>query len=59
MPPKNRKCPHCGQTINVLRAPVFAGKNYCSSDCAIDAWYEAKLEAETRRLKAAFGEGTK
>jgi endogenous inhibitor of DNA gyrase (YacG/DUF329 family) len=63
VPPTNRKCPSCGQTINVLRAPIFAGKNYCTSDCAIDAWEWSKEKAVAREVAARlaaeqFGKGT-
>ncbi len=54
MPPTNRLCPQCGQTINVLHAPQFAGKNYCTSDHAIDAWQEAQAKGKQRENAAKF-----
>ena len=63
MQPKNRICPQCGQTIHKLYAPKFAGKNYCCSDHAIDAWQEAQEKAVAREIAArlaaeTFGKGT-
>ena len=63
MSPRNRQCPLCGQTINKLIAPKFAGKNYCSSDHAITAWEQSKEKAAAREIAAklaaeTFGKGT-
>ena len=52
MLPTNRTCPQCKRTINVLRAPKFAGKNYCCSNCAIDAWEAATVKGRLRKRAA-------
>tara|TARA_R110002153_G_scaffold9324_5_gene38617 strand:+ start:148 stop:345 length:198 start_codon:yes stop_codon:yes gene_type:complete len=63
MRPTNDICPACERKIKVLRAPEFAGKRYCCSDCSIDAWEAAEAKAVSRKLASniaadTFGKGT-
>lgn len=34
----SRKCPHCKKLIEIPDAPIYKGREYCSDDCAIDAY---------------------
>jgi len=42
-PKPSRRCPHCREFIE--GEPVlYDHREYCSSDCAIDAWEEAEAK---------------
>jgi len=47
----SRRCPKCHGPIRIKNAPLYNGHEYCSSDCALDAYLEDKrdeLQAEEK-----------
>lgn len=40
----SKRCPMCKEKIQKLNAPMYKGLEYCSADCAIEAWEKDKAK---------------
>lgn len=62
MGPSSRRqfCPECAKEIHIRTlvegAPTFNGREYCSTDCAIDAYQRARAIEEIEKLEALYEE---